>query len=86
MPETLTVELVPRNRAIYQDRHVRIIIVARRRTHLHSGGRIHLRMADSSPATQLLQSGGGPYIINTYKDRQVLTSPNYGVISQTAPS
>ena len=30
VPENLAVELVLRNRGIYQDRHVRIIIVARR--------------------------------------------------------
>ena len=79
MPENLAVELVPRNRAIYQGRHVRIIIVAG--DELISTQRPDtLTQTELSPTTQLLQSGGGPYIIDS-----TMRTLFYGVSSHTTP-
>ena len=54
---------VPSDRAIYKDRHARIIIKCPE-SDSPLRGRIHLRRLSLRPTSNLLQSGGGPYICN----------------------
>ena len=56
--------MVYHNRAIYQDQHARIIIVARRKNLQLEAGYIYVDCTSSQQSP--LQSGGGPYILDNY--------------------
>ena len=56
--------MVYHNRAIYQDQHARIIIVARRINLQLEAGYIYVDCTSCQRSP--LQSGGGPYILNNY--------------------